>query len=770
MRRRHGGDSLRPVDARATPPDAALRAGRAASPGWRPALLLGASALVLLGIVLAGSVSLIGRPFPGFLVWDDGALVAFHAPGWTGPAAGLPLNGGVVTGVDGTPFRGGRALLAHAAALPPPAVIRYELDVGDVRRSFDVPTMRLSGRDFALTFGNYLVAAATFFAIAAISLWLRPDQVEARALALVAATMGALLALSVDYLTAYRFVPLTRFVEALAPAALAHFALVFPVERGTRAWRRVCIGGLTLILFGAACVSSHLFYAQPRVADDISLAFYVLLAAIGLAMLVSFGEATLRARSPERRLQAAVVLSGTLVAVLLPAIGVLAFSLLGWSFSWTWMGAFFLFFPASVLYAIVRHDLLGAERFVRLTLGYAIATSVVVLGYATAAFVLERILHPGAAGNPAVTFALLVAIAVSFDPLRRRVQLGIDRAFFRSRLDMARILEESSGELASCTEAAGIAARVAERLRDALSLEWAELRLGDPTDADATTRAEPVSFRGERLGSITCGPKRSGAPFSEAERELVRGIAGQAALALQNARALEALREAQQTLLRTERLAAVGEFAGSVAHGIRNPLAGIRASAQLAHRQAGEGPLAETLAGVLHEADRLDQRIRSLLDFSRPHIPRVVATDLVELARTVAATLAPHARAGNVDVDVETSEEPLLGRCDPALLEEVLLELAGNALRAMTGRAGSLRLALHREGTRAVIEVSDTGPGIPAGVRDRVFELFFTTRPDGTGMGLATVKKIVESHGGQVDVARSGPDGTTFRIAIPTQQ
>ncbi len=99
-------------------------------------------------------------------------------------------------------------------------------------------------------------------------------------------------------------------------------------------------------------------------------------------------------------MQAAVVLSGSLVAVLLPSIGVLAFSLLGWSFSWTWIGAFFLFFPASVLYAIVRHDLLGAERFVRLTLGYAIATAAVVLGYA--AIVVRARTSRAARAQPAI--------------------------------------------------------------------------------------------------------------------------------------------------------------------------------------------------------------------------------------------------------------------------------------------------------------------------------------------------------------------------------
>ena len=722
----------------------------------------------LLALVLEGSLALVGRPFPGFLVWDNGALVAFNAPGWTGPAAGLPLNGGVVTRVDGQPFAGGRALLAYAAGILPPAAIRYEIETTEGVRGYDVPTMRLSRGDWALTFGNYLAAAAAFFAIGVIALWLRPDSRDARALALVTTAMGALLALSVDYLTAYRWVPVTRFVEALAPAALAYFALVFPIERLRPRLRRTLLGVLTAALFAAACVSSIVFYARPRAADEISLGFYVVLAAIALAMLASFTEAVVRARDPERRMQAAVVFSGSLVAVLLPAIGVLAFSLLGWSFSWTWIGGFFLFFPASVLYAIVRHDLLGAERFVRLTLGYAIATAAVVLGYAAAAFALEQLVHPGAAGNPGVTFALLVAIAVSFDPLRRRVQVGIDRAFFRSHLDVAHVLEATSTEFATLTDESAVGAFLGQRVHEALALEWAELRHGADTDAgQAPALAAPVRFRGAALGTLACGPKRSGAPFSEAERELVRGLAAQAALALQNARALADLREAQQALLRSARLAAVGEFAGSVAHGIRNPLAGIRAAAQLAHRQAGDGPLSETLFGVLGEADRLEQRIRSLLDFSRPHVPRLERVDLRDLARTVAATLEPHARDLGIAVAVDAPDAEVATDCDLNLIEEVLLELGGNALRLMGKQGGTLRLIVRGDARHAILEIADTGPGIPEGVRDRVFDLFFTTRPDGTGLGLATVKKIIESHGGTVAVAYSGPSGTAFRIELP---
>ena len=123
----------------------------------------------------------------------------------------------------------------------------------------------------------------------------------------------------------------------------------------------------------------------------------------------------------------------------------------------------------------------------------------------------------------------------------------------------------------------------------------------------------------------------------------------------------------------------------------------------------------------------------------------------------MAVTLEPHARDLDIAVAVEAPDAEVASDCDLKLLEDVLLGLGGNALR----------LVVRREERRAILEVAATGPGIPEGVRDRVFDLFFTTRPDGTGLGLATVKKIIESHGGTVAVAYTGPRGTAFRIELP---
>ena len=727
-----------------------------------PLLLL---ALPLLVAVTLDSARLLSDPFPGFLLWDNGKLAAFHMDAWTGPRAGLPLNGGRILAVDGRPFVSGAALMARVADEPLGTGFLYRVEQGGVASDFDVPTMQLDASGYAGTFGNYLANAAVFFALAILAIVLRPDLPAARALAIVMGILGLVLTLAVDFIASYRFTILYPLVQALMPAAIANFALIFPIERVTprrRAWIVFAIAFITLLV---AVSEILLFHSDPVAVERLDRTVYVLFSVISLAMLVSLGDALFRARSPESRLQAAVVFAGALAAFLLPAIAILVFVLLGWSFSFTWVTALFAFFPISVLYAVVRHDLLAAERFVRLTVGYVVATSVVVLAYAVGLGTLDRLLAQGAASSPAANFVLLLLLAVSFDPLRRWVQTAVDRAFFRSTVDAASILEESSTSLALLPDVEAVARTVEDLLQRALSLEWVVLDTSDAAHSDAAI-SESVHFRAERLGVLAGGSKRSGAPFSAAERDLVRGLAAQAGLALRNLGSIQALREAQSALLRSERLAAIGEFAGAVAHGIRNPLAGIRAAMQNARECSGDPAMEESLSSALSEVDRLEQRMRSLLDFSRPFEPKTSVVDVRALMEAVARTLRSRAERQQVEIRIEGPASGPSVHTDPDFLEEVLLELAGNALRYMpTG--GTLGFQATSSGGPTTLRISDTGPGVPAGVRDRVFELFFTTRADGTGLGLAMVKKIVERQGGSVSLESSGPSGTVFRIDLP---
>ncbi len=348
---------------------------------------------------------------------------------------------------------------------------------------------------------------------------------------------------------------------------------------------------------------------------------------------------------------------------------------------------------------------------------------------------------------------------------RRRMEEALQASEARHLANLS-TLRTSAAELATLARQGEITRHVEQQLGADLGLDWAEVCL-EPDSAREGVVSESISFRGEQLGTLACGPKRSGESFSTEERQLVRSVAEQAAVALHNAMTIGALREVNESLLRNARLVAIGEFAAAVAHGIRNPLAGIRAAAQAAHKKAPEGAPGEALATIMAEADRLNQRIRSLLNFSRPYDPALRKTDLRELLGSVSRLITRLPESAGTRVITELPREAVEWEVDPDYLEDALLELSLNALRAMPD-GGELRLRLERHGRVASISVSDTGPGIPEGVRDHVFDLFFTTHPEGTGMGLATVKKIIEAHDGTLDLLRTGSDGTVFRVDLCT--
>ncbi|MCA9512201.1 MAG: HAMP domain-containing histidine kinase [Myxococcales bacterium] len=732
-----------------------------------PALVLGALVAALLATVAQGSLRLRERPFPGFLVWDNGALVAFHDESFTGALAGLPLGSGRIVEVDGAPFEGGRALLEAARARRAGTVVRYRVATEEGERDYAVPTMRLSFQSFVATFGNYLFNAFCFAGIGVVALALRPDSAQARALAGATVAMGLLFALAIDYFTAYRFTRLCQLVEAASPLPVAALALHFPAVRGTRALRRgvlAVLGAGGAADFGGRVAWLYDASARARIA---TLVAHVELAAITVGMLVGLAHAALRGATTDDRVRAAIVLAAAVSGLLVPALAILAFFGLGAGFSFTWVTFLLPVFPAAVLFATVRHDLLRAERFARLAVGYGVTTAGLAVGYSSLLLVLDRwLIRSGARGTP-VEFALLVGVAASFNPLYRRVQSAIDRVFYRSDLDAARRLERLSVLLAARPSEAEAVEIVAREVGLALQVDAVEIALGPEVAGGGFALVEPIVHGDDRLGALRCGAKSSGAPFSAAERDFAVGAASQAATAIRSARSLEDLRAAQDALVRAERLAAIGEVAGAVAHGVRNPLAGIRAAAQMAQEIDDPAERAETLGDLIAGADRLDERVRRLLDFARMLAPEIERVDVRTVVENVRSVLASRAASQGVALEVVArAEGPIYAHADPRQLEEALLELVGNALHA-TGEGGRVAVGIEADAARVRVVVRDTGRGIPAAVQARVFDLFFTTREEGTGMGLATVRKMLERQDGSVELVESGAGGTAFALEVP---
>ncbi len=231
------------------------------------------------------------------------------------------------------------------------------------------------------------------------------------------------------------------------------------------------------------------------------------------------------------------------------------------------------------------------------------------------------------------------------------------------------------------------------------------------------------------------------------------------------------LEQAQAQLVQSEKLASIGEMAAAVAHGLRNPLASLRAAAQLVRRHPEAPSAREHLDAIISEVDRLDRRISHLLSFSRPAPFHPMPERLPRLVEGLLPAFAEPVRERGVDLEVDLPPTLPEVRVDPMQLEQALVELVSNALDAMP-RGGRLRIgARASNGVNApaevAIEVSDTGGGIPEHLLGSVCEPFFTTRQEGTGLGLAIAKRYVEQNGGRLEIESRPGSGTTIRVRLP---
>jgi signal transduction histidine kinase len=231
------------------------------------------------------------------------------------------------------------------------------------------------------------------------------------------------------------------------------------------------------------------------------------------------------------------------------------------------------------------------------------------------------------------------------------------------------------------------------------------------------------------------------------------------------------LQQAQTRLIQSEKLASIGEMAAAVAHGLRNPLASLRASAQFVLRHPGATAAGEQLQAIVSEVDRLDRRISHLLTFSRPDPFHPSPEQAGQLLQAVLPAFADRVRSQGVELSLAVPDSLPPLTADAMRMEQTLTELIANALDAMPG-GGRLTLgaaeANAADGRPGIeLAVTDTGKGIPPAVLDEVGQLFFTTRPEGTGLGLATARRFVEQHDGRLDLTSREGVGTTVRVWLP---
>lgn len=242
-------------------------------------------------------------------------------------------------------------------------------------------------------------------------------------------------------------------------------------------------------------------------------------------------------------------------------------------------------------------------------------------------------------------------------------------------------------------------------------------------------------------------------------------------------RSLEERDALEESLVRAGKLSALGQLTSGLAHEIRNPLASIMGSAETlvaefdeTHRKHRMGQL------LLEEIDRLNRVVSDFLKFARPGEPQREVVDPVELAREVPELTAARARALGIDVDVSAARKSATVLADAGQIRQVVLNFFLNAYQVLEdhdfGDGTTPRVELvteHRQvGERRYfcVGVRDNGPGVPDELRDKIFDPYFTTRTEGTGLGLSVSSRIAEAHEGFVDVTDASP-GAIFWLCLP---
>ena len=231
---------------------------------------------------------------------------------------------------------------------------------------------------------------------------------------------------------------------------------------------------------------------------------------------------------------------------------------------------------------------------------------------------------------------------------------------------------------------------------------------------------------------------------------------------------LESVEEIGSELELSRRMAAIGRLTSGVGHEVKNPINAIVVHLELLKTKLGDAsaPAVRHLEVIDAEIHRLDRVVQTLVDFSRPVELRLSEQDLRPVIDDVLALAAEELSTHNVTLVSRLPSKPLVAKIDADLLKQAVLNVIQNGAQAME-QGGRLEVVLEEEGKTAVLRVSDEGPGIPEEIREKIFDLYFTTKSGGSGIGLAMTYRILQFHHGSVEVESEVGRGAEFLLRIP---
>ena len=450
---------------------------------------------------------------------------------------------------------------------------------------------------------------------------------------------------------------------------------------------------------------------------------------------------------------------------------------------------------AIVAYYIYRYHYL--ELVIRQSFIYAGFAAAVMLIYVfgirrlSSAVELRYGLRPGV-----IESLLILGLMFLAGPLLKLSEKYVRRLFAREVGLYRELVMEVGVETAGSSETAQLVSFVERRLGEALELRKVSLipiTAASEVESGACRTAEARGWRqiedaailsqldaiaceclwreGRVVGLLTVGAASRNEMTAE-KREVLAVLAGHLAVAVENCELLEEKVKLERELAARERLATLGQMAATVANEVRNPLSSIKSITQVMREDAEIGcHYARDLDLITGEVDRLSRSVTQLLSFSRPGVVAAPSGRLSEIINVVMTLARPEADGRRVECRKGLEIDLPIDGNTAGALKEILLNLVLNAIQAAP-IGGHIELEVDATPMSTLrIAVSDDGPGIPEGERDKVFEPFFTTKQRGTGLGLAIVKRRIRDLDGSISLKSPLKDGrgTRFEISLPVK-
>jgi serine phosphatase RsbU (regulator of sigma subunit) len=570
-------------------------------------------------ISFASAVRLINRPFPGFLIYPFPYVGSYSVKDWSGREAGLKFMDRIVA-VDGQPIFHGRKVFEIVKKKEPGTRVRYLVESKGQIREVTVPVSTFGVRDLLLTFGTIFPCGLILSVLSFIVVLLKPNMSSSWIFMVLGLSLGGYLISGLEIQTTHVLAQFHNLVTNLYPFANFHLALVFPVRN--RVLNR--FPALEYLIYVPAVVLSlaWLIYILtfPDLLRSDSLLSSVLsyknlgsitrlllfLSVLGFIILIC--RSVFKATSAEARQRARMILLGVAVGFLPPVAFMLGSHILKLDPTWNFLPFLVIFFPVSIAYSIVRHNLFDADIIIRRTVGYVVVSAVVVGAYAVVSLVLNILLE-GYELTESRAFPILFTLGVIlvFNPLRDRLQAIVDRVFFRKEYDYGAIVDKLGRAITTLLDLGQVLQHLTQTFVKDMFLNTTSVMLLNPANAEyrvyfaegerksevegkvfrrdrplmqivekerrevtkydvledpkyssvsvpcaadfglvGASLMVPLVFQDRVIGLLNLGEKKSGKPYNRQDIDLIHTVANQGAVAIENARLFQENLEKQR--------------------------------------------------------------------------------------------------------------------------------------------------------------------------------------------------------------------------------